>query len=380
MKLNKNIMALATAAAFGFSGQAFAAGTLAGTSIQNTATLNFSVNSVVQTEQTDDATFLVDNKVNLTLISQESFTQSIVPNGPNTGITYSVEYLLTNTGNQTQDYKVSVADLVSSSTIAVEDSSANNPTTDTIDLGAILKVYVDNNDDGLTIATDTQAYVNDLAPDASRSIFVVIDENNKVPDTLIDKAVAGISLTAETQDSSINDNDGAALTASPASEAFNPTLEQVVFADAGLNGLESANAAFEVSTANLSISKSVEVINDPFTGALDTSDANPANHVLPKAIPGATLRYTIIVENTGSQAASAVNVVEDLTLNNAANTNLGELDRATISNIVATDATSVTSQADFITNGILTVVYSSLPGGTVAVPTTRTITFDIDIK
>lgn len=65
MKLNKTLTALAVGASFGLSGQAFAAGTEAGTVITNTASMTYTVGSTPITES-DDAKLTVDTKVDLT--------------------------------------------------------------------------------------------------------------------------------------------------------------------------------------------------------------------------------------------------------------------------------------------------------------------------
>ena len=67
MKLNKTLTALAVSASFGLSGQAFAIGTAANLDISNEVTLQFYVGSVEQDQQTDVATFKVDNKIDLNL-------------------------------------------------------------------------------------------------------------------------------------------------------------------------------------------------------------------------------------------------------------------------------------------------------------------------
>ncbi len=372
MKINKTLTALIAGASLGMSGQAFAAGTAAGTSIKNTATLNFKVSSVQQGELTNFATFLVDNKVNLSLIRQSGdVAVDITPNGPTGGDTYQVIYRLTNTGNQTQDYKITVGELTSGD-IDVADVNGVDPVTDIVNLGAALNIYIDNDDDGLE-PTDTTAYVDNLAPDAGRNIYVVIDSLDPVDPALVDNAIAGIFLTAETQALGINSASGDVLDdVDHSAVPFNPALEQIVLADTGNDGKITLNAAFEVITANLAIEKSVTVKDDN----LGIASANP------KAIPGATLTYTITVKNTGSASASAVTVLENLNLDDTNNTNLGELDLTSIDNLSVTDSNpaSTTDQATFITSGILTVVYDTVAGGTLISPETKTITFDINIK
>ena len=62
------------------SNAAFAAGTLANTPISNTATLAYDVNGVAQANITSPAaTFVVDNKVNLTVIEKSNSPTLVTP-------------------------------------------------------------------------------------------------------------------------------------------------------------------------------------------------------------------------------------------------------------------------------------------------------------
>jgi uncharacterized repeat protein (TIGR01451 family) len=81
-----------------------------------------------------------------------------------------------------------------------------------------------------------------------------------------------------------------------------------VFADDGAgsvgDGIEVAQDGYIVSSAGLIITKISEVIEDPFNGTTD-----------PKAIPGATVEYTITVQNTGAVDAEAVRITDVLNAN-----------------------------------------------------------------
>ena len=54
-------------------------------------------------------------------------------------------------------------------------------------------------------------------------------------------------------------------------------------------------------TANLAIAKTSSLISDPTNGTTD-----------PKAIPGATMRYCLLVTNAGSGTATAISVADAL--------------------------------------------------------------------
>ena len=56
-----------------------------------------------------------------------------------------------------------------------------------------------------------------------------------------------------------------------------------------------------VQTAALTITKTSRVVMDPFNGTTD-----------PKAIPGATIEYTVRIDNAGPATATSVTVTDDL--------------------------------------------------------------------
>lgn len=72
-------------------------------------------------------------------------------------------------------------------------------------------------------------------------------------------------------------------------------------ADPGQQGAAIHDIIFCRPTANLTIGKTSSVISDPTNGTTD-----------PKAIPGATMRYCILVTNNGSGTATGINVADPL--------------------------------------------------------------------
>ena len=80
MKINKTLTALIAGASFGLSGQVFAEGTAAGTTITNTVTLGYTVSTVPQTDLTLDVDFLVDTKVDFNLSNDETLQKVLTVN------------------------------------------------------------------------------------------------------------------------------------------------------------------------------------------------------------------------------------------------------------------------------------------------------------
>ena len=72
-------------------------------------------------------------------------------------------------------------------------------------------------------------------------------------------------------------------------------------ADPGQQGAAIHDVTFCRPTANLTIAKTSNVVSDPTNGTTD-----------PKAIPGATMRYCILVTNNGSGTATGINIGDAL--------------------------------------------------------------------
>jgi uncharacterized repeat protein (TIGR01451 family) len=189
-------------------------------------------------------------------------------------------FTVTNDGNTTQDYALLVANLTSADpavhTNLDTDADVNN-----------LRAYADANGNGTyEPGTDTQTFIGSLAADATVTVFVVVD----TPIGAIDGDVANVRLTAVTADAGTG---GATITVETA--GANTAGVDVVFADAGNDGEESADDGYIFSSADLTISKSNVIIDDPFNGSTD-----------PKAIPGATVEYAIELTNNGAVSADSV--------------------------------------------------------------------------
>lgn len=72
-------------------------------------------------------------------------------------------------------------------------------------------------------------------------------------------------------------------------------------ADPGQQGAAIHDLTFCRPTTNLTIAKTSSVVGDPVNGTTD-----------PKAIPGATMRYCILVTNNGSGTATGINIADAL--------------------------------------------------------------------
>lgn len=278
--------------------QTLAGGTASGTVVSNRATIQYDVAAITQpiiessptgnstpgAGAGGDTTFVVDNKVDLTVAEINSAATPVNP-GQAAAVT---AFTVTNTGNTAQGYALTAANLTSA-------DAAVHGNADTDLDGNNLRVRVDANGNGTyDPANDTAAVIDTLAPDASVTVFVLID----VPIGATNLDVANVRLTAVTHTAGTNATSPTVETAG----ADDPNVVDVVFADAnGNDGLEFDDDGYIVSSADLNISKTSTVISDPFNGTTN-----------PKAIPGAVIEYAITIVNTGAVDAANVLVTDVL--------------------------------------------------------------------
>ncbi|HEQ98261.1 MAG TPA: DUF11 domain-containing protein [candidate division Zixibacteria bacterium] len=287
----------------GSAQMAMALGTPSGTSIDNSATLDYSVGGISQTQiVSNTASFVVDNKVDLTVTTVDGAAVVVVP-GSNAMV---LTYLVTNTGNTVQDYSLT----------ALAGTGTFYGVTDNFDATNV-QVFVDANGNGIyDVGVDVQTYIDELAADGMVTVFVVAD----IPIDRVDSDGAIYDLMAQTAQGGtpgaqgadiLNDDNGhISPGGTPNDIPDDPATVQIVFADqAGsvdgmLDGRFSSRDVYVVGSAILTILKNSVVVSDPFNGATN-----------PKAIPGATIRYTIDIANSGSTNAEAVVVSDQIPAN-----------------------------------------------------------------
>lgn len=300
------ILVLATAAgALLLSQQALAVGTDAGVTVSNQAQVDYEVATIAQEPILSDPAgnstpglgsganttdFVVDNRVDFTLVEFGLIGATQVNPGQANPVT---TFQLTNTGNATQDYSLTAVNLAAGATV--------NGNTDTDDMSN-LRVFADTNGSGDFNAGDL-TFVDELAEDASILVFIVAD----APTSLVNGDVANVEMTATTHDSgTVGTLDP--LTTDDAGIPDSAATVEVVFADDGAgvvgDGIQTAQDGYIVSSAALTITKTSEVISDPFNLGVN-----------PKAIPGATIEYSITVLNTGAVDAEQVQVADVLDAN-----------------------------------------------------------------
>ena len=271
---------------------AFAAGTTAGTTITNTATVDYQVGGVAQGQQSASNNFTVDRKINLLVEEVADLTTTVVPGQANAVTTFE----LTNLSNETLDFALTATQITG--------GTASHGGTDSFNANNV-RIYRDNISSGTLGSWDAgdtliTGYVDELVVDTAIRLFVVAD----IPAGLANNAVAGVTLRATAREGGGIGTQGAAITETTGA---NTAGKDTVFADvtagvagdAARDGSHSDNDDYTVQTATLAVTKTSRIISDPVNA---TSN--------PKLIPGAVIEYCIAVANTGSAAATSVVITD----------------------------------------------------------------------
>jgi len=323
MKFNTQLKALAAATALGLSGHAMAAGTAAETLITNTVVLDYTVDSIGQETILSSSEFMVDNRVDMTL-TDDTGTSTIIPGGV---ITYT--YTLTNTGNETQFFKLDLSNQIAANT-------------DTGDLTIPAVTYTGGTVSGAGAASIT-GDVATIEPDTSiqYTASFTFPKKTSTNENIIDGDTFNILATATAS------TDATGVTPLTADVDTNKNLAEniadialIVFAENAsvdsilYNGIISTGTTTTAESAKFTkpgdntkdFVFSATIINDPLcdpsltstsdsdysSGTCPNPDADFDDTYKPKAIPGAMVKYTLQAENSGSQDATAVSFEFDL--------------------------------------------------------------------
>lgn len=299
--MNKSVRLLGGAGAIALvalgASPALASGTLAGSSITNTVTVNYQVGGFSQTAESAGDTFTVDRKVAFVVAETGDMATTTVSPGQTAAVT---TFQVTNQSNATLDFALAVAQVANG-------GSGAHTGTDSFDTSNVT-IYVDTDNNGVYDSGTDQAvtYLDELAPDASKTVFVLAD----IPLSLTNGAFSALTLTARAHGSATASSGtvGSLDAVLAETTGANTSGMDTVFADAQgatdaeRDGQHSAKDDFTVYTAALTITKTSRLISDPVN-----LTANP------KAIPGATIEYCIVVANAGgSQTATDVAISDPL--------------------------------------------------------------------
>ncbi|EGD58031.1 hypothetical protein Y88_0083 [Novosphingobium nitrogenifigens DSM 19370] len=268
---------------------AHATGTLAGTTITNTATVNYSVSGIAQNAATASNSVVVDRKVIFT-VAGAAATTTVSP-GQTSAVT---AYTIQNSSNDTLDFALGAVNQSTGATAAHGGTSAYSVTS--------FSYYIDTNGNGQYDAgTDQQiTYLDELAPDTTKTVFVLAN----VPLSATNAQVSGVVLTATAEQGGGSGSQGTVLTNSTG--AWTPGTVQTVFADltgatdSQYDGKYSAKGDYTVYAPVLTVTKLSSVVSDPINGTTN-----------PKAIPGAVVEYCIVVQNASGAASTTALSISD---------------------------------------------------------------------
>jgi len=281
-------------------GSASAAGTAADTNVQNTFSLTYSVDGtqqpVIDTGPAGSDTpteFTVDRKVDLTVVSNGN--ETVAPGEADAELTFT----LTNTGNDTQGYDLS---LVNEANGSVDDFDAT---------GLTITYYVGNSATGTELPYTPGTSTVDVPADGQ--LFVVVSGDIPTAPGVVDNDTADISLVADTVEPG---TPGAAsnpvLADSDGSNDVTGAAENVL-ADGTSTANEAANAGddsatgtYIVASADLTAVKTVGIISEDGSGCAAAPSFPLAAFTTNNehAIPGACVEYRITVQNTGDDASA----------------------------------------------------------------------------
>jgi uncharacterized repeat protein (TIGR01451 family) len=341
---------------------AFAVGTVSGTTISNSATVNYQVGGIGQTavlSSPDGLTptgvttdFLVDNKVDVVVTALDIIYVSVAPGSLDQVLTFTVR----NDGNTAQDFSL----------VAAPGADPFGGT-DNFDATATA-VYVENGTTvGFQPVEDVAVYIDELAADAFVTVYVV----SSISAAQINGDIAAYTLTADAADAGTGGALGAATSATAGADT---AAVDVVLADAAGDtdaqyaGDHSDTSAYQVVTAALAVAKNALVISDPFNLLVN-----------PKAIPGATMEYTITVTNTGAQADNVV-VTDPIPANTTfVGGSVGATGAATVAYSEDNAATWIAAPTDPALVTHIRATFVSIADGTVTAQV-ATVTFEVTIN
>jgi len=270
-----------------YSTSVLAVGTDAGTPIDNFATVNYKVGGIGQTAIDSPTTqFVVDQVVDVTVAEADGADTDVSP----AEFGAIARFTVTNTGNETQDFDLLIADLIGGTVLG----NLDNINAD------LLTIAVDANGDDVYDAGDTAIFIDELSADDLNpdplldnvvSVFILGD----IPAIAVDGNAANIELTATTHKAG-----GAGLGLIEVETGVNddPATVQIVFS----NEIGTAQDSYLVGSATLDAAKASEVISDPL------GQVAPAA----LAIPGAIVEYEITITNTGGSDATELVITDDI--------------------------------------------------------------------
>lgn len=325
--VNTAYMAVAVMA---LPGAAHAAGTLAGSTISNTASASYDNGGGTTTITSNPVDIKVDELLDVTVAGTDPGDVATTPGAMQKDY---LTFTVTNNGNGDEAFVLG--------TIATNGGDDYDPTN--------VKIYIDSDGDGkLDPAKDTLYTPGSsdpvIQPDKSITVFVVVD----TPGTVTDGNRAEVVLNAESKTVRDNGNNNTPGFSMP---GLGTGGGNAVVGSTGADGED--NGFFKVSAATVTLVKS-QVVKDPFGGS--------------QPVPGAIITYTIVATANGSGNVAGLAITDPVPAGTT-------YQPGTIryGGVVQTDAAD--TDAGSITGNIVTATVGALAGGQ-----SRTVAFDVKIN
>lgn len=271
-------------------------GTAADTTVTNSVSVAYSIAAVAQTPVTSNVTFKVDRKVQVVVTELNTLDTVVVPGATNQVTAFTV----LNASNAVIDINLAAAldlatgprgqtqSFTATNVRIFRDANANN----TFDSGTDVDITATPFLDEVEVTTDGNA------ANGIRTIFIVAD----IPGAATNTQVEVVSLTGQARQGGVAATQGAVFVNDNATPDDKDAVQNVfadiagpATGDGARDGRHSDDDAYLVTVTALVVAKTVETISDPIN--------NTTNQ---KAIPGAVLRYCVLMSNNGAQAATAV--------------------------------------------------------------------------
>ena len=287
-RIARNTLLLSVAALLLIPAAAFAAGTPSGTPVRNSATVDYQVGGIAQTQiASNQVEFTVDNRIDLTVTTVDAGAVTVLPGSTRRLLTF----LVTNTGNTVQDFRLQVLDAAAAAFGLTETFDAVN-----------VQVWADDNLNG---AYDPDRRHPQLRRRAGAGRVDARVRGRGHPRHrgrgrrgLVRPAGRGGHRHHHRRRWARTwSRTPAWPTTRPSCRSSSATAPAQI--DAARDASFSSRDSYLVANANLTIAKSSLTVEDPFNGATN-----------PKAIPGARVTYTLDVSNTGTGAADNVSIVD----------------------------------------------------------------------
>lgn len=335
----------------------FAVGTPAGSIISNFATVTYTRTGISYTNNSNINTVMVDDKVSFILTAADAANVTITSSGR-----AYMTYILTNTGNASHDYTLSVA------VTGTPEFTPASPPKFYSDPAGTIPLPTDPNAGGLP-------YVSNLAPDTSITVYMFITAATQLTDgqkifyvvTADSYQLANLGII----NPPIKSSTQAAVDA-PINKNANLGSRYVVLADAHGNGgdldRDGKYAVIAKDGGNNTIGFRTQSLTVSIVKSATVSDRIGGT----QPVSGATIRYTLSVSTTGSGTAFNVVINDPVPANSTYSAGTLKLNNASLSDAADSDAGDVGSS----TPGTVTVKLGDLSSAS----PTQLITFDVKIQ